>query len=441
MLAGGAEAAVVSDDVFHALATRERVRVVIALRPPVVAGKSAGAQQEAIRTLQSRVVDGIAADGFRRLDDWRSTAGLAGELTSAGVAALAANPDVLRVDVEHGGAVSLLESVPLVGGAAAHERGLRGAGVTIALIDSGVEASHPDLAGAVVDERCFCATLTGDGCCPNHQTDQRGPGAAEDAHGHGTGVAGILASRGVVAGVGMAPEAKLLAIRVLDGSGRYEHDSQITSAFDFLLTEHPEVRVVNLSLGSDDPIEGRCDDATAQTMLWAQQVAALRARGTAVVAAAGNHAAVGAITSPACVGGVWGVGATYDAPQRSMEFGICGDANVLADDIACFSDVSSALSFLAPGAIITTSNRGGKTQRTVGTSAASPHVAGAAALLFGRKPSASVAEIESLLARTGIPILDARTGVRYPRIDVDAAAKELEKTLVAPGPRRRAAGH
>ena len=430
-----------SDEVLRAVADGGRVRVVVALRPPAVAGKSAGAQQAAIRTLQRHVVAAVVPDGFRRLDDWRSTPGLAGELTSAGLAALAANPDVLRVDVEHGGSISLLESVPLVGGTAAHERGLRAAGVTVAVIDTGVDGSHPDLAGAVVDERCFCTSLTGAGCCPNHETEQRGPGAAADEQGHGTGVAGIVASRGAVAGIGMAPDAKIVAIRVMDSSGRYEHDSVITSAFDYLLTEHPEVRVVNLSLGSDEAIDATCDGANAQTLLWAQQVAALRARGTAVVASSGNHAAVGAMTSPACVSGVWSVGATYDAPQRSIEFGVCGDAGVLADDIACFSDTAATLSFLAPGAIITSSARGGRTQRMVGTSAASPHVAGAAALLFGRKPSASFAEIEALLTRTGIPIVDSRNGIRYPRIDVGAAAAELDKTLVAPSPRRRAAGH
>ena len=438
--AANAEAAVVSDDVLRALAAGERVRVVVALRAPSVAGKSASAAQAAIRSVQNRVLAAVDASAFRRLDSWRSTAGMAGELSIGGLSALADHPDVVRIDRDRGGSVSLAESVPLVGGTAAHERGFRGAGVTIALIDSGVEATHPDFAGALVDERCFCTQMTGDGCCPNHASEQSGPGAAADDNGHGTGVAGVLLSRGAVAATGMAPAAKLVAIKVIDKQGRFDFDSQITSAFDYLLTEHPEVRVVNLSLGLEDPYPDHCDDATAETILWAQQIAALRARGTAVVASSGNGAAVGAIHAPACVSGVWGVGATYDAPVASIEFGVCGDSSVHADDIVCFSNTSAALSFLAPGAIITTSGRSGRTQRSVGTSMSSPHVAGAAAVLFGMKPSASVSEIETVLRATGKPVLDSRNGLTFPRIDVSAAATELEKML-APPPRRRAAAH
>jgi subtilisin family serine protease len=439
LVAARAEAAVVGDDVLRALAAGERVRVVIALRAPAASGKSANAAQAAIQSLQSRVLAGIDDDAFRRLDAWRSTAGLAGELSIGGLSALANHPDVLRIDRDSGGEGALLESVPLVGGTAAHARGFRGAGVTIAIIDSGVEATHPDLAGAVVDERCFCAHFGGEGCCPNQQREQRGPGAAADDQGHGTGVAGTLLSRGVVAGVGMAPAAKLVAVKVLDSSNRFDFASQITSALDFILTEHPEVRVVNLSLGLDGALAGSCDNASAETMLWARQVAALRARGTAVTASSGNAAQVGSITAPACVSGVWGVGATYDAPFRSNSFSACSETDTNTDDIVCFSNTSTAVSFLAPGAIITTSGRGGKTQRLVGTSFAAPHVAGAAAVLFAMKPSATVAEIANVLATTGKPIRDKRTGATFVRIDLGAAASELAKTLTPAPPRRRAA--
>ena len=77
--AANAEAAVVSDDVLRALAAGERVRVVVALRAPSVAGKSASAAQAAIRSVQNRVLAAVDASAFRRLDSWRSTAGMAGE--------------------------------------------------------------------------------------------------------------------------------------------------------------------------------------------------------------------------------------------------------------------------------------------------------------------------------------------------------------------------
>lgn len=438
-LAATADAAVVGEDVVRSLAAGERVRVVIALRAPAVSGKSAGAVQAAIRSVQSRVLAAVDATQFRRLDAWSSTAGLAGELSIGGLSALASHPDVLRIDRDSGGEGALHESVPLVGGAAAHARGLRGAGVTIAVIDSGVEAAHPDLAGAVVDERCFCTQFSGEGCCPNRLTEQSGPGAAADDNGHGTGVAGTLISRGAVAGEGMAPAAKLVAIKVLDANNRFDFGSQVISAVDYVLTAHPEVRVVNLSLGLDGSLAGTCDQAGATTILWAQQVAALRARGTAVTASSGNGAQVGSITAPACVSGVWGVGATYDAAFRSNTFGACSETDTKADDIVCFSNTSTAVSFLAPGAVITTSGRNAKTQQLVGTSFAAPHVAGAAAVLFAMKPGASVAEIATILATTGKTIVDERTGAAFVRIDLSAAATELAKTLVPAPPRRRAA--
>ena len=434
-------AGVVADEVLRAAERGERVPVIVALRSPAAEGKSGAAATVAIRSVEARVLARLDAASFRLRDRWDSVAGFAGELSIGAVSALANDADVLRVDLDAGGSAHLAESVALVGGTAVHALGFSGEGVTIAVVDSGIDATHPDLAGAVVDEHCFCRGRNGAGCCPDGSTMQSGPGAGEDGAGHGTAVAGTLASRGHVAAPGMAPKAKLVAVRVLDDDNRFAFDSQIVTALDYLLTDHPEVRVVNLSLGTDALYADACDRGSADQLLWSRQLAAFRARGTAVVVSSGNEASANAMAAPACVSGAWAVAATYDVSLPFAQDGACAAGNIRADDLACFSNSSPQLAFVAPGAFITTSVAHGGAREFVGTSFAAPHVAGAAAVLFAMKPSATVEEIETLLRRTGKVVIDPRTGRATPRIDLLEAVKDLEKTMPPAGPRRRAARH
>lgn len=94
--------------------------------------------------------------------------------------------------------------------------GLSGQGVTVAIIDTGVDTAHTDLAGAVVDEACFAANRG----CPNGASQQFGAGAARDDNGHGTHVAGIIAGRGKTAPEGLAPNARIIAIKVAAADAR-----------------------------------------------------------------------------------------------------------------------------------------------------------------------------------------------------------------------------
>src|SRR5690606_14222817 len=134
------------------------------------------------------------------------------------------NPLVERVDLDLGGTGMLTESVPLIGATSWHAVGNTGAGVVIAVLDSGVDTDHPDLAGAIVHQACFLdqdGTINSVGFCPNGSDRQVGPGAAEDDFGHGTHVTGIAASRGNVSGAGVAPGANIEAIKVLDNSNTF----------------------------------------------------------------------------------------------------------------------------------------------------------------------------------------------------------------------------
>jgi subtilisin family serine protease len=373
----------------------------------------------------------------RVLARWPNLAGFEAEVTPESLAELEADPNVVRVDVDGGGSGGLAESVPLIGGDRTHALGATGRGVVVAVLDTGVDATHPDLAGRIADEACFCVDANGDPCCPNKQRTQSGPGAAVDDNGHGTNVVGILASRGIVSSPGIAPDATLITVKVLDHDNLFISSSQVLAGLDWLIANHPEVRVVNMSLYTSAHFEGACDSASSVNILFAQAVRTLRARGALVFACSGNEGSATSMGAPACVAQTVSVGAVYDANVGAFGFWSCNSTTTRADQIACFSNSNATLDLLAPGAWITSDAPGGGLSAYAGTSQATPHAAGAAAVLMSIKPSATPDEIESLLKRNGKPIADARNGVTTPRIDLFAAAQELVK---AP-PRRRAVTH
>jgi subtilisin family serine protease len=92
----------------------------------------------------------------------------------------------------------------------------------------------------------FCASRDGTGCCPGGTTRQSGPGAARDDNGHGTNVAGVITSSGRVAPEGVAPDALILALKVLDKDGFASSTAQVLSGLDYVATQRPDVRVVNV---------------------------------------------------------------------------------------------------------------------------------------------------------------------------------------------------
>jgi subtilisin family serine protease len=322
---------------------------------------------------------------------------------------------VAKVDVEGVRHARAAESVPLIHGDEAHNMGFTGKGIVVAVLDTGIDSDHRDLFDAIVDQQCFCS---GSCRCPNGSQRQSGPGAAEDDEGHGTNVTGIINSAGRVAPVGVAPDTGIVALKVLgaDGGGG---DAGILSALDYVIARR-EIRVVNMSLGG-----GRfstvCDNADASNRAFGSAIATLRAQGTITLVAAGNDAFTDAVSSPACVNAAVAVGAVYDQNIGGIRASKCVDPTTAPDQVACFSNSSTLVELLGPGAMITSSGLGGGTLTEGGTSQATPHVAGAAALLFQANPALTPSEVVSTLSRTGVPIRDSKSGVTIPRIDVKAA--------------------
>ena len=228
-----------------------------------------------------------------------------------------------------------------------------------------------------------------------------------------TNVTGIVAGRGMVAPIGVAPAASVVAVKVLGRNNEFAHDLADHLGLNWVAPlNRPDVRVVNIDLGTFALYPGTCDGADTGALALASAVSALRARGVTLFASAGNEASPNALAAPACLSGVVAVGAVYDGNVGPIVVeDVCSDPATSVDKIACFSNSGGALDLLAPGALIVSAGRGGGTSTFAGTCQASPHAAGAAALLLQQTPTLTPDAVESALESTGVPLTDARNGL------------------------------
>ena len=379
-----------------------------------------------VRDAQQRVID-AAGEDLRLLYRYDNVPALAGELGPRGLERLLADPLVASVQIDEPGHGHLAQCVPALGADTVHAAyGWTGKKIRVAVIDSGIDTDHPDLADDLVAQQCFS------GDCPPGGT-ATGP-SAEDDFGHGTAVSGIITSKGTVSAVGVAPDAEIVAVRVLDAQNT-GGPSQWIAGLDWVLTNLAtlKVQVVNLSLGTWTPYVGTCD---AQQPALADVITKLVAKGVVVFASAGNKGSSTGVDAPACISGVIAVGATYDSnmgrqpPTGTYPTG-CFDATTGPDVIACFTNSGPALDLVAPGVSITSSYVGGQTITWTGTSLAAPAAAAAAALLLDcAQPTLTPAQVEAALEQTGPKITDPKSALAFPSVGVLAA---VNKTCACAG--------
>ncbi len=259
----------------------------------------------------------------------------------------------------------------------------RGLGVTVAVIDSGVDPDHPDLAGRLLP----AADLVGDGL-------------TGDPFGHGTRIAGIIAGVMDGAGIaGVASEVRILPIRVLAADGEGD---QSRTARGIRAAVAAGAQVINLSLSSQTE-----SPAQADAVRYALE------QGVTVVAAAGNRRQLGSPTVyPAAYPGVLGVSSV----GRSLK-------------ASGFASRGAFIDLVAPGERVVTTEVGGGWGREDGTSIAAAFVTAGAALVRAANPSLSREQVEELLLTTardlGAQGRDDAFGSGLLRVDraVRAAAK------------------
>jgi subtilisin family serine protease len=212
----------------------------------------------------------------------------------------------------------------------------QGEGATVAVIDTGIDASHPDLAGQVAGGVNIL--------------DPQHPDNWKDDEGHGTHVSGTIAGSGRNGGIaGVAPMAKLYAVKVLDkdGNGNY---SDVIAGIEWAMNHG--IKIANMSLGADEGSEP-----------LHRAVQAALAKGMIIIAAAGN------------TGGPVGFPGAY--PET-----IAVGASDSSDHVAPFSSRGPEVSYIAPGVEIVSTKMGGGYTSLSGTSMASPHISGLAALAY-----------------------------------------------------------
>jgi len=396
--------------------------VIVALRAWDLPGPGPE-RRVAVAARQQAVLDAVGVPAPEVGRRFESLAGLALRASEATIRALARHPEVEAVYLDGTVRATLAQGTELVGAAQAESVGFTGEGVAVAILDTGVDGAHPDLADAIVAERCFCV-----GCCPGGGSTQSGAGSAQDENGHGTSVAGI-----VTAPAGTAPDAGIAAIKVLAtaSSGRF---SDIDAGLDWVLTNGPDlgIRVVNLSLGDG----GEHDDAGAfpcSGTVTAAGIAALADAGISVFASSGNEAHDAGISFPACVPEAVSVGGVYDASLGRVSWCadgacneiLCTDSATEADDFVCHTSSGSLLDLLAPDWRTVTSALGGGTVPFAGTSASSPYAAGQAALLYQADPGLAPEEVRDLLVAHGPQVTNPANGLAFPRADVAGALASL----------------
>ncbi len=309
---------------------------------------------------------------------------------------------------------ALDRSVAQVHAPQAWQAGYDGSGVKVAVLDTGIDSTHPDLAGKVVAARNFTSS---------------NPAAVKDGHGHGTHVSSIVAGSGAASSGlyrGVAPGAQLLVGKVLSDSGTGLTSGLIDGIEWAALSG---AQIVNMSIGGARP--SRYDDGSDPLVSTIDLVSSLR--GTLFVIAAGNSGPdAGTLNSPGVAASALTVGAV-DGTDALAPFSSRGPLpydypRILKPDL------------VAPGVRIAAARASGTSMdtpidpyytRASGTSMATPHVAGAAAIVAQQHPDWTGPQLKQALTAStdeiGGSVLDRGTG----RLNVERALEQAVTTTAA----------
>ncbi|MFF1606552.1 S8 family serine peptidase [Amycolatopsis sp. NPDC058278] len=336
-----------------------------------------------------------AALGYTALDEPKSGAAAFWNRLATEPATLAASTAKVWLNAKV--QASLDQSVPQIGAPAAWQAGLTGRGVTVAVLDTGIATAHPDFAGRVGPGKDFT-----------------GKGSVEDDQGHGTHVASTIAGSGAASGGkyrGVAPDATLAVGKVLDESGHGTFDT-VLAGMQWAVTE-AHARVVNMSLGSG-PSDGTDPVSEAVNSLTHDY-------GTLFVVAAGNSGHDETVASPAAADAALAV-ASVSKKDVLSAFSSRGPR---PGDGAAKPDVAApgeSITAARPAGIPPAGDPVGDGYQTLnGTSMATPHVAGSAAILAQQHADWPAERLKAALTSSATPVDAGPAAVGTGRVDVARA--------------------
>lgn len=405
------------------------VRIIVTVSPPQMPGRTAMAPREfdtllgdRVRAAQSRVIDALPpATVTRGPVRFLFTPQFVVTVTAEGLTALAGNPDVIGIQEDVPEFPLLDQSVPHIFPSHATSP-YTGNGWTIAILDTGVDKYHSFLAGKVVAEACYSTTYSlfnsssvCPGGVPSSTVEGSGLPCPLEIYGcnHGTHVAGIAAGSGDTFD-GVARNADLIAVQVFSrfDSSTYCGSNSVPCALTYVsdqilglqqvyaLRTTFDIASVNMSLGGDY-FTTYCDGDSRKAT-----IDLLKDAGIATVIASGNNGFTDGVSAPGCISTAITVGATNDT----------------VDTRASFSNSGPQLDLYAPGVSIYSSIPGGGFDSWNGTSMATPHVAGAWAILKEKFPAETVDEIETRFDNSGVTV--DSYGISRQRIDISEALGE-----------------
>jgi subtilisin family serine protease len=427
-----------------------KTRIIVNLRKPVQTDTPLNLQTGTVRrqlstdvnSAISHVISGINAQEIKVTNRFKYVYGFSAEVTKKGLEALLANGDVVSIEKDFLVYPNLAQGIPLMNATTARST-YGGSGLSVAVCDTGIDYTHSRLGGGGFPN----SKVIGGYDCGDDDNDPM------DSQGHGTACAGIVAGDlGTVGDYigGVAPNAKLYAVKISYGSGGSAYSSDMIEGWEWCVTHQNDdpnnpIMVISTSFGGGQ-YYSTCDSASPSMTAAAANAVSV---GITLFASSGNDGYCDSMGWPACISHVISVGAVYDAEFTTSSIGWCVDAGSCANKIlgGCtsgwyslqkpvagrvivYSNAASFLGLLAPSNWATTTQLGGGYYSTAhgfgGTSAACPYAAGAAAVLQSASKNLtgsflSPSQVESKLVDSGDSVIDEKVAITKPRVNLGAA--------------------